>query len=233
MAHRGIIPRYEGPSCVLSCEEVAAFMKQVLERCETRKKKKKNRAMSPKHSWTFPLLLNLSSIIYAQNCKWLNHQHEHVTKQILQKFNQMLPAEKINELCLRNITELANIESLYDISQVQSAAIAVREVSNQTVQFYKKHQEKLECHQSAWERLQELLYYQGNQLADCIPETAENHVFVEGISQQFNTLEKIIHDQVNTVCARRIIHTVIGRNLQLAAQLSSRMRRKKPMKTPL
>ncbi|XP_063819200.1 uncharacterized protein LOC135057237 [Pseudophryne corroboree] len=189
--------------------------------------------MSPKYSWIFLVLLSLGSTIYSQSCKWLHRQQGHVTKQILQNFNQMLPAERTHEVCLENITELADIDSLYDISQVESAAIAVCEVSKQTVQFYRKHQEKLGCQQPACDRLQDLLYYQANQLVDCIPATAENHLFVEGISQQFYTLEKIIHDQGNTECVQRIINTEIRRNLQLAAQLSSRMRRRHLMKTLL
>ncbi|XP_063819198.1 uncharacterized protein LOC135057236 [Pseudophryne corroboree] len=185
------------------------------------------------NSWTFLLLLSLSSVIYSQSCKLLHRHHDHVTKQILQKFNQTIGANESPGECLSNTIILPNIDHLYQISQVESAAIAVCEVYNQTVQFYKKHHEKLGCHQSACDRLQVLLNHQGHQLADCIPATAENHLFIEGISKQFNSLEKIILDQDNTECARRIVQTEIGRNLQLAAQLSSRMRRQQLMKTLL
>lgn len=52
--------------------------------------------------------------------------------------------------------------------QVESAAIAVREVADQTIQFYRRNQKRLDYHQPAWERLQELVHYQNQQLSDCV-----------------------------------------------------------------
>ncbi|XP_075438350.1 interferon alpha-14 [Ascaphus truei] len=145
------------------------------------------------------LLLSLSSFSYSQNCKWLQPHQERLNQLILQNFNLMVGA----------------------------AALAVREVTNQTNWFYIKHHESLRCRQQAWERLQALLHYQGNQLAECIPEGAENHLQKEAASKYFHTLEEIVQEQDNNVCARNIIRMEVGRNLRLAAQLSSRMGRGK------
>ncbi|XP_075438347.1 uncharacterized protein LOC142477237 [Ascaphus truei] len=181
--------------------------------------------MSHEVSWRVFLLLSLSSFSYSQNCKWLQPHQERLNQLILQNFNLMSPVEEFPLACILNTTFPPNIDALYSISQVGAAALAVREVTNQTNWFYIKHHESLRCRQQAWERLQALLHYQGNQLAECIPEGAENHLQKEAASKYFHTLEEIVQEQDNNVCARNIIRMEVGRNLRLAAQLSSRMGR--------
>ncbi|XP_077314571.1 uncharacterized protein LOC143934833 [Lithobates pipiens] len=181
--------------------------------------------MTTTYSWTILIFLSLSSIVFAQSCKWLHRNQEVVNRQILQNFKQMIPAEDSPGVCLNSNFSVPNIKHLYNISKVESAAIAVREVANQTMQFYRRYEEKLDYHWPAWERLQELLYYQEQQLSDCIPEKAENQLFIQGISQQFLTLQRILEEQDDKVCARRAVNAEIQRNLLLSSQLSSRMRR--------
>ncbi|XP_075437445.1 uncharacterized protein LOC142475468, partial [Ascaphus truei] len=181
--------------------------------------------MSHEVSWRVFLLLSLSSFSYSQNCKWLQPHQERLNQRILQNFNLMSPVEEFPLACILNTTFPPNIDALYSVSQVGAAALAVREVTNQTNWFYIKHHESLRCQQQAWERLQALLHYQGNQLAECIPEGAENHLHKEAASKYFHTLEEIVQEQDNNVCARNIIRMEVGRNLRLAAQLSSRMGR--------
>ncbi|XP_075437447.1 uncharacterized protein LOC142475469 [Ascaphus truei] len=183
--------------------------------------------MSHEVSWRVFLLLSLSSFSYSQNCKWLQPHQERLNQRILQIFNLMSPVEEFPFACILNTTFPPNIDALYSISQVGAAALAVREVTNQTNWFYIKHHESLRCQQQAWERLQALLHYQGNQLAECNPEGAENHLHKEATSKYFHTLEEIVQEQDNNVCARNIIRMEVGRNLRLAAQLSSRMGRGK------
>nr|AWL54312.1 type I interferon 1 [Nanorana parkeri] len=183
--------------------------------------------MAATYSWTVVIFLSLSSIISAQTCKWLHPNQGVVTRQILQNFQQMIPAEDSPGVCLNSNFSLPDLRHLYQITAVQSAAIAVREVGNQTTQFYRRYEERLDYHWPAWERLQELLYYQEQQLSDCIPEGAENQLFIQGISQQFTTLQRILEEQEDEVCARRTAHAEIRRNLLLAGQLLSRMRRQR------
>ncbi|XP_077314644.1 uncharacterized protein LOC143934971 [Lithobates pipiens] len=182
-----------------------------------KRKRTKSTEQSKRHS--------LSPIVFAQSCKWLHRNQEVVNRQILQNFKQMIPAEDSPGVCLNSNFSFPNIKHLYSISKVESAAIAVREVANQTIQFYRRYEEKLDYHWPAWERLQELLYYQEQQLSDCIPEKAENQLFIQGISQQFLTLQRILEEQDDKVCAQRAVNAEIQRNLLLSSQLSSRMRR--------
>ncbi|OCT60124.1 hypothetical protein XELAEV_18046144mg [Xenopus laevis] len=108
---------------------------------------------------------------------------------------------------------------------VEAAALAVREVLNETIRFYRKHHESMGCKQQAWERFQQLLYYQIHQLEGCVSETAENHLIKELASEQFNLLEKIVLEKDNSACVLDFICSEIRRNLQLVLQLSSRLRR--------
>nr|AWL54284.1 type I interferon [Nanorana parkeri] len=183
--------------------------------------------MTSTSSWTVLLLLSLSSMVSAQTCKWLHRNQQEWTRQILHNFNQMVPAEETGQPCQDNSPHLPVIDSLYSITQAESAAIAVHEVANQIVQFYRRNQDRMDYHLPAWEKLQELLNYQEQHLSDCIPEGAENQLFIQGISQRFNTLQRILEEQKDTACAWRTVHTEIGRNLRLAAQLSARMRNQK------
>ncbi|XP_077314640.1 uncharacterized protein LOC143934968 [Lithobates pipiens] len=185
----------------------------------------KESTMTTTYSLTILFFVSLTSIVSGQTCKWLHRNQEVVNRQILQNFNQMIPAEDSPGVCLSSNFSVPDIKHLYNISKVESAAIAVREVANQTIQFYRRNEEKLDYHRPAWERLQELLYYQEQQLSDCIPEGAENHLFIESISQQFITLQMILEEQDDKVCAQRAVHAEIQRNLLLASQLSSHMRR--------
>ncbi|XP_077314645.1 uncharacterized protein LOC143934972 [Lithobates pipiens] len=153
--------------------------------------------MTTTYSWTILILVSLTSIVSAQSCKWLHRNQEVVNRQILQNFKQMIPAEDSPVVCFNSNFSVPDIKHLYSISKVESAAIAVREVANQTIQFYRRYEEKLDYHWPAWERLQELLYYQEQQLSDCIPEGAENQLFIQGISQQFIILQRILEEQVS------------------------------------
>ncbi|XP_041435015.1 uncharacterized protein LOC108702184 [Xenopus laevis] len=166
--------------------------------------------------------LVLISIVQPKTCKWLRPKQEYLNSQILKTFEEMSPFEDYDETC--QYDELPNIDGIYSISQVEAAALAVREVLNETIRFYRKHHESMGCKQQAWERFQQLLYYQIHQLEGCIPETAANPVFNQTLSEQFAVLEKFIQEE-NTPCLRDIIQSEIRRNLQLAAQLSSRARR--------
>nr|NP_001388244.1 uncharacterized LOC108702184 precursor [Xenopus laevis]ANQ43307.1 type I interferon 2 [Xenopus laevis] len=193
--------------------------------------------------------LVLISIVQPKTCKWLRPKQEYLNSQILKTFEEMSPFEDYDETC--QYDELPNIDGIYSISQtcappaagrtsgqklhwgpvlticpkVEAAALAVREVLNETIRFYRKHHESMGCKQQAWERFQQLLYYQIHQLEGCIPETAANPVFNQTLSEQFAVLEKFIQEEENTPCLRDIIQSEIRRNLQLAAQLSSRARR--------
>lgn len=180
--------------------------------------------MTITYSWTICIFVSLSPIVSAQSCKWFNRNQEVVNRQILHNFNLMILAEDSPGVCLNSNFSIPDVKHLYNISKVESAAIAVQEIANQTIQFYRRYEDKLDFHQPAWERLQELLYYQEQQLSDCIPEGAENQLFIQGISQQFITLQRILEEQ-NDVCAQRTAHAEIRRNFHLAGQLSSRMRR--------
>lgn len=182
--------------------------------------------MTSTYSWIV-LLLSLSSMVSAQTCKWLHRNQEEWSRQILHSFNQMVPSKKTGQFCQENPSPLPVIDSLYNIIQVESAAIAVREVADRTIRFYRRNQDRLDHHRPSWERLQELVHYQDQQLSDCIPEGAENQLFIQGISQRFNTLQRILEEQGDAGCAWRTVHTEIGRNLRLAAQLSTRMRKPK------
>ncbi|XP_077314641.1 uncharacterized protein LOC143934969 [Lithobates pipiens] len=151
--------------------------------------------MTTTYSWTILIFMSLTFIVSTQSCKWLHRKQEVVNRQILQNFKRMIPAEDSPEVCLRSNFSIPDIKHLYQISNVESAAIAVREVANQTIQLYRRYGQKLDYHRPAWERLQELLYYQEQQLSDCIPEGAENQLFIQGISQQFITMQRILEEQ--------------------------------------
>ncbi|XP_063281975.1 uncharacterized protein LOC134566199 [Pelobates fuscus] len=178
---------------------------------------------------TFLILSGLISLTYSQNCKWLRPQQMYLNRKILQSFNQMSLLEITSGTCPQNSTVVPNIDDLYNISQVEEAAIAARDVTNQTIRFYKRNHQKLQCDEKAWERVEMLLYYQLNLLDDCIPEGAENPQFQLNISEYFISLQKIVNEEVDT-CARTVVQINIKRNLQLAALLSSRMRRKHLLK---
>ncbi|CAH2302926.1 type I interferon 2 [Pelobates cultripes] len=193
---------------------------------------------------TFLILSSLVSLIYSQNCKWLRPQQENLNKGILQSFNQMRPLGKSSGTCPQNTTMVPNIDDLYNISQldngnrqtytysisqVEEAAIAARDVTNQTIRFYKRNHQKFQCDEKAWERMEKLLDYQQNLLDDCIPEGAENPRFQQNMSEYFILLQKIVNEEVDT-CACTVVQVNIKRNLQLAALLSSRMRRKHLLK---
>nr|NP_001388245.1 interferon a3 [Xenopus laevis]ANQ43310.1 type I interferon 5 [Xenopus laevis] len=92
-------------------------------------------------------------------------------------------------------TAQPNLERLYNITQVEAAALAVREVLNETIRFYRKHHESMGCKQQAWERFQQLLYYQIHQLEGCVPETGENDLLKNKISEQFQQWEKNVAEQ--------------------------------------
>ncbi|OCT60123.1 hypothetical protein XELAEV_18046143mg [Xenopus laevis] len=167
--------------------------------------------------------LVLISIVQPKTCKWLRPKQEYLNSQILKTFEEMSPFEDYDETC--QYDELPNIDGIYSISQVEAAALAVREVLNETIRFYRKHHESMGCKQQAWERFQQLLYYQIHQLEGCIPETAANPVFNQTLSEQFAVLEKFIQEEDNSACVWVFISSEIRRNLQLVLQLSSRFRR--------
>ncbi|XP_063281978.1 uncharacterized protein LOC134566201 [Pelobates fuscus] len=178
---------------------------------------------------TLLILSSLVSITYSQNCRWLRPQQENLNKEILQSFNQMSPLETFSGTCPQNPTVVVNIDDLYNISQVEEAAIAARDITNQTIRFYERNHQKLRCDEKAWERVEMLLDYQLSLLDDCIPEGAENPQFQQNISEYFILLQKIVNEEMDT-CARTVVQINIKRNLQLAALLSSRMRRKHLLK---
>ncbi|CAH2306921.1 type I interferon 2 [Pelobates cultripes] len=178
---------------------------------------------------TFLILSSLVSLIYSQNCKWLRPQQDNLNKEILQSFNQMRPLGTSSGTCPQNTIMVPNIDDLYNISQVEEAAIAARDVTNQTIRFYKRNHQKLQCDEKAWERMEKLLDYQLSLLDDCIPEGAGNPQFQQNMSEYFILLQKIVNEEVDT-CARTIVQVNIKRNLQLAALLASRMRRKHLLK---
>nr|NP_001388242.1 interferon-like LOC124174298 precursor [Xenopus laevis]ANQ43309.1 type I interferon 4 [Xenopus laevis] len=183
--------------------------------------------------WSVLLLLSLTSIVHSQSCKWLHPQQEYLNSQILKAFNQTIPIRETEKVCEEQPSHLPNTESIYNVSQsfcvcleeVEAAALAVREVLNETIRFYRKHHESMGCKQQAWERFQQLLYYQIHQLEGCIPETAENHLIKESVSEHLNLLEKIVLEKDNSACVWDFIRSEIRRNLQLVLQLSSRLRR--------
>ncbi|XP_053308729.1 uncharacterized protein LOC128470898 [Spea bombifrons] len=175
--------------------------------------------------WRVLFLLSLIAVIYCQSCKWLRPQQEYLNKMILQNFKMMHHVEASHDECMNSSPTLPNTESLFNISQVEEAAIAVHEFTNQTIWFYRKQHERLRCQEDIWQRLQDLLYYLRSQVADCIPMTAENPTFKRQISECFSLLDKIVDEQDNS-CTRNFIHFHIKWNLQLAMQLSSRMRRR-------
>ncbi|XP_031750057.1 interferon alpha-4-like [Xenopus tropicalis] len=172
------------------------------------------------------LLLVLIPIVQSQNCKWLQPKQEYLNRQTLKTFEEMNPPEDYDESCQYDSIELPNIDEIYSISQMEEMVLAVRGVLNETMRFYMKHHESMGCKQQAWERFQQLLYYQINQLEACIPETAENPVFNQTISDQYQALEQILQEK-NTACTRDIIQSEIRGNLQLVGQLASRARRQR------
>ncbi|XP_018093182.2 interferon a3 [Xenopus laevis] len=179
------------------------------------------------HMMSRPLLLLLSliSIVHCRNCKWLHPKQEYLNIQILQTFSQLTPPKEFDIVCHDYPTAQPNLERLYNITQVEAAALAVREVLNETIRFYRKHHESMGCKQQAWERFQQLLYYQIHQLEGCVPETGENDLLKNKISEQFQQWEKNVAEQDKASCAWDFIQDEIRRNLHLALQLSSRLRR--------
>ncbi|XP_018093181.1 interferon alpha-G [Xenopus laevis] len=175
--------------------------------------------------WSVLLLLSLTSIVHSQSCKWLHPQQEYLNSQILKAYNQMNNLEESDKTCQEYPTELPYEERIKNVLQVETAALAVREVLNETIRFYRKHHESMGCKQQAWERFQQLLYYQIHQLEGCIPEMAENHLIKEAISEEFHLLEKMVLEKDNSACVWVFISSEIRRNLQLVLQLSSRFRR--------
>uniref|UniRef100_A0A8C5MWS8 Uncharacterized protein n=1 Tax=Leptobrachium leishanense TaxID=445787 RepID=A0A8C5MWS8_9ANUR len=175
--------------------------------------------------WRIIFISCLIPLISSRDCKWLHPKQEYLSKQILQTFNQMSSLELSFGICPQNVTEFPNIDDLYNITQVEEAATTVREVFNQTIWFYKKHHTDLQCQEKAWERLQALLHYVQNLLDDCIPEDAENSELTHKVSDYFNILEKN-----DSKCAHNMVHINIKKNLQLASQLSSTMRRRRLLK---
>ncbi|XP_063281979.1 uncharacterized protein LOC134566202 [Pelobates fuscus] len=139
------------------------------------------------------------------------------------KFIQCSSIGTSSGICSQSSTILPNIDDLYNFSQDEDAIIIANEVTKQTIGFYKNHNEKLKCNDKAWERLHELLNYQGNQLNDCIPEGAENSQIKQRLSEYFNVLEQIVNKNDDS-CVHMIVQLNMKRNLQLVAQLSSRMR---------
>lgn len=141
----------------------------------------------------------------------------------------MVPAEERGRLCPDHTPHLPvidRIDSIYDVTQVESAAIAVRDVSKQTMDFYTRNQDRLAKRQAAkdaWESLQQLIRQQEAQLSDCIANEAKN----PRITQRFNSLQRILDEQEDGGCAWRSVHNEIARNLRLASQLSARMRKQK------
>ncbi|XP_041433457.1 uncharacterized protein LOC108701770 [Xenopus laevis] len=171
------------------------------------------------------LLLSFICIVHSQNCKWLQPKQEYLNTKILQAFSQMNCPKEFNKDCQDYPTAQYNLESIYNITQVEDVTLAVREVLNGTIRFYMKHHESMECKQQAWERFQHLLYYQIYQLEDCVPETAENDVLKKEISEQFREMDKYVAEQEEASCAWDFSHDEIRRNLHLVLQLSSRLRR--------
>ncbi|XP_053308730.1 uncharacterized protein LOC128470899 [Spea bombifrons] len=175
--------------------------------------------------WRVLFLLSLIAVIYCQSCKWLRPQQEYLNKMILQNFKMMHHVEGSHDECINSSPTLPNTESLFNISQVEEAAIAVREFTNRTIWFYGKQHERLHCQENIWKRLQDLLHYLGSQVADCVPTKVENPTIKQQISEYFSILDKTVSEQDNS-CTRSFVQFNIKRNLQLAMQLSSRMRRR-------
>ncbi|XP_068118322.1 interferon beta-like [Hyperolius riggenbachi] len=166
-------------------------------------------------------------MVSAQTCTW---KHSHMLMgQILETFGKMVPVEKLSGACLSNHS-LPDIKSLYQIQKAESAAIAVSEVFNQTLQFYRTNQKTLDYEQRAQERLEQLLHDQQVELSDCIPGGSENQLFIKRIRQRFVSLQKILEEQEDKLCAQTIVHSDIRTNLLLTAQLSFRMRRLRLLK---
>nr|CAO03089.1 TPA: type I interferon 5 [Xenopus tropicalis] len=187
--------------------------------------------------WSVLLLLSLTSIVHSQSCKWLHPKQEYLNSQILKAFNEttfvfQFTVRETDEICQEHRSDLSNTESLYNVSQVEAGVLIVREVLNETMRFYMKHHESMGCKQQAWERFQQLLYYQIHQLEACIPKASENHLIKETISEEFNLLEKIVLGKDNSACVWDFIHSETRRNLQQVLQLSSRLRRQRLLQRP-
>ncbi|XP_012808078.1 interferon beta [Xenopus tropicalis] len=188
--------------------------------------------MLPMGQWSVLLLLSLTSIVHSQSCKWLHPKQEYLNTQILKAFNEMMPLKETEEICEEHPTDLPNTESTYSVSQVEAGALAVREVLNETMRFYMKHHESMGCKQQAWERFQQLLYYQIHQLEACVSQTEENDLLKESISEEFNLLETMVLEKDNSACVWDFIHLETRRNLQQVLQLSSRLRRQRLLQRP-
>nr|NP_001388246.1 interferon-like LOC124174300 precursor [Xenopus laevis] len=158
--------------------------------------------------WSVLLLLSLTSIVHSQSCKWLHPKQEYLNTQILKAFNQTISLRENDEICEEHPSEFPNTESIYNVSQVEAAALTVREVLNGTIRFYMKHHERMGCKNQAWERFQQLLYYQIHQLEGCIPETAENHLIKGAVFEEFNLLEKIVLEKIFGVSIVYIFNVV-------------------------
>uniref|UniRef100_A0A6I8Q134 Uncharacterized protein n=1 Tax=Xenopus tropicalis TaxID=8364 RepID=A0A6I8Q134_XENTR len=179
--------------------------------------------------WSVLLLLSLTSIVHSQSCKWLHPKQEYLNSQILKAFNEMV--KKNDKICQENPTDPSNEHRIYSVSQVEAGALAVREVLNETMRFYMKHHESMGCKQQAWERFQQLLYYQIHQLEACVSR-AENDLLKESISEEFNLLETMVLEKDNSACVWDFINSETRRNLQQVLELSSRLRRQRLLQRP-
>nr|ANQ43262.1 type I interferon 7 [Xenopus tropicalis] len=179
--------------------------------------------------WSVLLLLSLTSIVHSQSCKWLHPKQEYLNTQILKAFHEMKCLEENVNICQENPSELPNKERIYSVSQVEAT---VKEVLNETMRFYMKHHESMGCKQQAWERFQQLLYYQIHQLEACVSQTEENDLLKESISEEFNLLETMVLEKDNSACVWDFIHSETRRNLQQVLQLSSRLRRQRLLQRP-
>ncbi|XP_077112930.1 uncharacterized protein LOC143768128 [Ranitomeya variabilis] len=142
-----------------------------------------------------------SSIVYSKSCIWLQDNHKDLSIQMLNKFHAMIPENETSDHCVTKIKP-NDTRQFYNINQVESVAWWVRELFEQMLQFYTKHQEKLVSNQTAWKQLQEELYHQANLLEDCTSETTgkrEKRIW----NKYFSTLEKILKEQ--TLCGKRRI----------------------------
>ncbi|XP_069490159.1 interferon alpha-1/13-like isoform X1 [Ambystoma mexicanum] len=171
------------------------------------------------------------------HCKWLQRGQERLTKVILLNFQRLGDGEVFPTQCVKQSGFPADIDAVYNTTEVETAVLALRDVTQRINRFYSNPRPSLGLDRLRLERFLASLEQRTNDLRDCIDINRINAALhwetSKALEKYFRKLDDIATEKDNSVCARNVIRIEVGRQLQSAARLATNIRKMHILQTSL
>ncbi|XP_069490160.1 interferon alpha-11-like isoform X2 [Ambystoma mexicanum] len=139
--------------------------------------------------------------------------------------------------CVKQSGFPADIDAVYNTTEVETAVLALRDVTQRINRFYSNPRPSLGLDRLRLERFLASLEQRTNDLRDCIDINRINAALhwetSKALEKYFRKLDDIATEKDNSVCARNVIRIEVGRQLQSAARLATNIRKMHILQTSL